>query len=324
MSTRESLAPTAAETAEARERIDGLVHRTPLLSSRALSERCGASVWLKLESLQKTGSFKARGVFNKVLSLSPEERARGVITASAGNNGQAVAYVARHVGVPGYVVMPEAANRSKVSAVEEYGAAAILHGEVWDDAFARSLEIADEKGLTYVHPFRDPGIMAGQSTAASEILEELPEVDTVLVPIGGGGLITGMAAELARADRRARVVGVEPEGSANMKASRDAGRAVELDECATLADGLATKKTDPEVFRALDPLVDDYVTVSDDEMLDAIAFLLERTKQLAEMSGAATTAALLSGRLELAPDERVVAVVSGGNLDVRGKMSIRP
>jgi threonine dehydratase len=306
------------------ERIRGLVHRTPLLSSRTLSERSGLDVWLKAENLQKTGSFKPRGVFNKVLQLSAEARAAGIITASAGNNGQAVAYVAAHQGIPGYVVMPEGANRSKVAAVREYGSEAILHGAVWDDAYAHSLAIAEERELTYVHPFKDRAIMAGQGTVALEILERLPDVEALLVPIGGGGLIGGIATAMKSRNPSVRIIGVEPVGAANMKASREAGRPVELAAVATRADGLATKKTDPEVFEILEGCVDELITVDDEAMLDAIRFLLERTKLMVEMSGAATTAALLSGVTKLSPGTRTVAVVSGGNYDVAGRMELSP
>ena len=315
-----SLTPNLDDVARAAERIRGLVHRTPLLSSRALSERSCLEVRLKAENLQKTGSFKPRGVFNKVLQLPAEAREVGIVTASAGNNGQAVAYVAAHQGIPGYVVMPEAANRSKVAAVREYGSEAILHGEIWDDAFAHSLTIADEKGLTYVHPFKDRMIMAGQATIALEILEQLPDVEAVLVPIGGGGLIGGIATAMKLKNPDVRIIGVEPEGAANFKTSHDAGKPVELDTVTTSADGLATKTTDPQVFEIVEASVDDYVTVSDDAMLHAVSFLLERTKLLAEISGAATTAALLSGAVALPPKTKTVAIISGGNFDVSGKL----
>lgn len=319
----DSLAPSLDEVESAAERLHGLVHRTPVVTSRALSERSGLEVWLKAENLQKTGSFKPRGVFNKVLQLPPRAREAGIITASAGNNGQAVAYVASHEDIPGYVVMPEGANRSKVAAVREYGGEAILHGAVWDDAFAHSIEIAEGRGLTYVHPFKDRDIMAGQGTIAIEILEALPSVDAVVVPIGGGGLMGGIATTMKRLNPKVRVIGVEPEGAANMRSSHDAGRPIELDGVSTSADGLATKKTDPDVFAVLESSVDDFVTVTDDAMLDAIRFLLERTKLLAEISGAATTAALLAGALELPPGSRTVVVVSGGNFDVSGKLELR-
>ena len=267
-----TLAPNLQDIDEARARIDGLVHRTPLLSSRALGARSGLEVFVKAENLQKTGSFKPRGVFNKVLSLAGDERAKGIITASAGNNGQAVAFVAAHQRIPGWVVMPEAANRSKVAAVREYGAEAVLHGALWDDAYARSVEIGREKGLSYVHPFKDRHIMAGQATVAVEIFEDLPDVEAVLVPIGGGGLIAGMASAFELIAPHVKVIGVEPEGAAIMARSREVGRPVELDVVETLADGLATKKTDPEMWEAIAPNVETFVTVSDQEMLSAIRF----------------------------------------------------
>jgi threonine dehydratase len=316
-----SLSPTLAEFEEARATLIGRVHRTPLLSSLALGRRADCTVWLKAENLQKTGSFKPRGAFNKVRHLPDLERNRGVITASAGNHGQALAYVASREGIPGFVVMPERANPSKVAAVREYGAHAILHGKVWDDAYARSLELAEEKGLSYVHPFKDRFIMSGQGTAALEILEDLPDVEVIIVPIGGGGLIAGMAAAVRHKQPGVRVVGVEPTGSANFAESRGQGAPVELDSVETIADGLSTRKTDPDVFALVERLVDELVTVTDDELLAAIRFLLERAKLLAEPAGAATTAALLSGKLKVA-DRRVVAVVSGGNFDVAGRLDL--
>ena len=319
---RRALAPTAEEIEAARRRVSGHVHRTPLLSSRSLGVRSGFPVWLKAENLQKTGSFKARGAFNKVLSLPKGERDRGVITASAGNNGQAVAYVASREGIPGYVVMPEGANPSKVAAVREYGAEAILHGEYWDDAYARSVEIAREKALTYVHPFKDRDIMAGQATIALEILEDLPDVGAVIVPIGGGGLAGGIGTALKQKRPAIRVIGVEPTGAANMALSRKLGRATDLDVVETIADGLATKKTDPEVFAVVNEVVDDFVTVTDDEIRAAILFLLERAKLLAETGGAAAAAALLSGKVRLDSGTKIVALVCGGNYDVSGQLEL--
>jgi len=307
---------------EARATISGLVHRTPLFSLRALGKRTGLQVWLKAENLQKTGSFKPRGAFNKVRHLSPAECGRGVITASAGNHGQALAYVAANEHIPGYVVMPEGANRSKVAAVKEYGAEAILYGKVWDDAYARSQELAKEKGLVYVHPFKDRYILAGQGSVAMEILEDIPDLDVVVVPIGGGGLIAGMAMAFRVANSKVRIVGVEPTGSANMFTSREKGMPVELSVVDTIADGLATKRTDPDVFGIINALVDDLVAVTDEEMLGAIRFLLERAKLMAEPAGAATTAALLSGRVLLKPGAKVVAVLSGGNFDVAGRLNL--
>ena len=277
---------------------------------------------MKAENLQKTGSFKIRGAFNKVLSLPKGERDRGVITTSAGNNGQAVAYVASHEGIPGYVVMPEGANPSKVAAVREYGAETIPHGEYWDDAYARSLEIARKNTLTYVHPFKDRHIMAGQATIALEILEDLPDVGAVIVPIGGGGLVGGIGTALKQKRPKVRIIGVEPAGAANMALSRELGLATDLDVVETIADGLATKRTDPEVFAIVNEVVDDFVTVTDDEIRAAILFLLERTKLLAETGGAAAAAALLSGKVSLDSGTKIVALVSGGNYDVSGQLKL--
>lgn len=287
-----------------------------------MSERSGLGVFLKAENLQKTGSFKVRGAFNKVLQLSPEERARGLVTASAGNHGQAVAYVASTLGVPGVVVMPEAANPGKVAAVTGYGARALLHGRLWDDAYARALELAEEEHLTFVHPFGDRQVMAGQATLGLEILEGLPDADAVLVPIGGGGLIGGVASAIKLHRPAIRVIGIEAEGSANMTASRKAGRPVELDSVSTIADGLATRRTHPEVFALIEEVVDDLVTVTDEEIRDAILFTLERAKLLTEPSGAAAVAAALSRRLPLDGGAKTVAILCGGNYDVRGKMRL--
>lgn len=316
------LAPSRDDIEEARTRLENFVHRTPLLSSRSIGERAGHRVWLKAENLQKTGSFKVRGAFARMLRLGPGERERGVVTASAGNHGQAVAYAAAKLGVPGFVVMPEGANRSKVAAVKEYGAEAILHGELWDDAYARALELVEEKGLTLVHPFRDRHIMAGQATIGLEILEDLPDVEAVLVPIGGGGLISGIGSAIELHRPEVRVIGVEPEGSANVSASRRLGRPVELDEVKTIADGLATKRTDPDVFDLIERVVDDLVIVGDEDIREAIRFTLERAKLLSEPAGAAAVAALLAGRTGLPEGTRVAALLSGGNYDVRGKMTL--
>jgi len=307
---------------EARATIDELVHRTPVFSSRSLEERSGFKVWLKAENLQKTGSFKPRGAFNKVRHLPRSEGRRGVITASAGNHGQALAYVAAHEEIPGYVVMPERANPVKVAAVKEYGAEVIQYGQIWDDAYARSQDLAIERGLVYVHPFKDHYILSGQGTVAMEIIEDVPGVEAVIVPIGGGGLISGMTMAIRTLRPNVRVIGVEPAGSANMFLSRRAGECTDLNEVNTVADGLATKNTDCEVFEIINSLVDDLVVVDDDEIIRGIRFLLERAKLLAEPAGAATVAALLSGKITLPGGTRTVAVISGGNFDVAGHLAL--
>jgi threonine dehydratase len=316
------LKPSKQDFEEARKAISKHIHHTPIFSSRSLSERTGLRAWLKAENFQKTGSFKPRGVFNKVLHLSESEKRRGIVTASAGNCGQAVAYVAAHQKIPGYVVMPAEANRSKVSAVKEYGAHAILHGKLWDDAYTHSLGLAEEKGLVYVHPFKDRLFMAGNGTMGYEILSDLPDVEAVLIPIGGGGVFAGVATALRELKPSIRIIGVEPTGSANMYTSRRRGKPTDLDEVVTIADGLATKNTDPEVFEIINQVADDLVTVSDEEMLEAIQFLLERAKIMAEPGGAATVAALLSNTVSLPQGTRTVAVVSGGNFDVAGRLKL--
>ncbi len=310
------------DLAEARETIRNLVHRTPIFSARSLSACTGLRVYLKAENLQKTGSFKPRGAFNKVRHLTRAEARRGIITASAGNMGQAVAYVAAHEGIPGVVVMPEKANSSKVAAVREYGAEAIQHGRLWDDAFAHSQELALDRGLVYVHPFKDRHVLAGQGTLALEVLEDVPDLAAIVIPIGGGGLMAGMAMAIRLKKPGVRIIGVEPSGSANMLTSRKHGRCTDLDTVATIADGLATRKTDPEVFDIINELVDDLVTVTDEELLQSIWFLLERAKLLAEPAGAASVAALMSGKINLPPTVTAVAVVSGGNFDVAGRLQL--
>lgn len=310
------LKPSLEELQDARQALAGRVHRTPLLSSRALSRRSGLDVWLKAENLQKTGSFKVRGAFNKALELCKAGNPRGVVTASAGNHGQAVAYVSAQLGIEGYVVMPEGANRTKVAAVRDYGARGILHGRLWDDAYAYSLELAEERGLEPIHPFKDRRVIAGQGTIGFEIVEDLPDVEVVLVPIGGGGLISGIATALREIHPRMHILGVEAEGSANMSLSRRRGLPTDLEQVDTIADGLATRTTTPEVFEIIDLLVDDLITVSDEDMVSAMSFLLERTKLVTEPSGAATVAALLTGRKKLSSGAKTVAVLSGGNLDV--------
>jgi threonine dehydratase len=307
---------------EASATIAGRVHRTPVFSSRSLSLRTGLSVYLKAENLQKTGSFKPRGAFNKVRHLPRAEARRGIITASAGNMGQAVAYVAAREEIPGVVVMPERANPGKVAAVREYGAEAIQYGELWDDAFAYSQRLAIERGLVYVHPFKDRYVLAGQGTLALEVLEDVPDLAAIVIPIGGGGLVAGMAMAIRLNRPAVRIFGVEPAGSANMCTSRRLGCSTDLGAVTTIADGLATRKTDPEVFEIINEMVDELVTVTDEEMLQAIRYLLERAKLLAEPAGAATVAALLAGKVTLPGRAPTVAVVSGGNFDVAGKLQL--
>jgi threonine dehydratase len=299
---------------EAQARISGSVHRTPIVSSRTLSERVGQAVFLKCENLQKTGSFKVRGALNRVLELDDEARSRGVVTVSAGNHAQAVAWAAARTGTSATVVMPANASPTKARASEGYGAEVILQGTIME-AFDLAREVARDRGATFLHAFDDPHIVAGQGTVGLEILEELPDPTTVVVPVGGGGLISGIALAAANLAPDARVFGVEPHGACAMRKSLDVGSAVHLESVDTVADGLGAPMAGELTFEVVRRHVEDVVLVSDDEIGEAMAFILERTKLLVEPAGAAAVAALLAGRVPLG-DGPVVAVLSGGNVDL--------
>lgn len=305
----------------ARQRIGQRVHVTPLLTSHTLSRRVGAEVRLKAENMQKTGSFKARGALNKIEQLSADEKARGIITVSAGNHAQGVAWAAAAAGVQATVVMAENATPSKVAATREYGATVILHGPSSVESFAEMDRLRAERGLTLVHPFDDPAVIAGQGTAALEVLDAWPEFgtgegDTAIVPVGGGGLIAGIATALKELRPGLRVVGVEPEGAASMAASIRDGHAVHLTHVETIADGLAAPFAGTLTYELVRRYVDEIVTLSDATILAGLYFLLERAKLLAEPAGAAATAALLSSAVRLPAGARAVVIVSGGNIDL--------
>lgn len=300
----------------ARKRIERRVHRTPLLHSTQLGTRTGTRLWIKAEAFQKTGSFKVRGVFNRIALMDEAARERGLITISAGNHAQAVAYAACVEGVRATVVMPTHASPAKVEASRAYGAAVVLHGDVFG-AFRRMEELREEHGYTLLHPFDDEGVIAGHGTAGLEILEDLPDVDVVLVPVGGGGLISGIATAIKLHRPLVRVIGVEPEGAATMTAALEAGSVVRLDRIVTVADGLAPPSAGEATLAHVKAFVDEVVTVTDPEILRAMSFLTTRTKLFVEPSGAAGLAALLSGRITTSPDQRVVVVASGGNIDLQ-------
>ncbi|MFQ5679278.1 MAG: threonine/serine dehydratase [Gemmatimonadota bacterium] len=300
---------------EARDRLRGQVHLTPLLPATLLGRQAEVRLWLKCENLQKTGSFKVRGVLNKLLGLGPEERARGVVTVSAGNHAQALAWGARAAGVPCTVVMPADASPTKAAASRAYGAEVVLHGDVFA-AFARARALAEERGLTFVHPFDDPAIVAGHASAGLEILEQLrPPPDAVVVPVGGGGLIAGIASAVKLRRPDLRVYGVEPEGAAAMYRSLEERRPVRLDEISTIADGLAPPMAGELPYDIVRRLVEEIVLVTDAEIARAMREILAWAKLLAEPAGAAGVAALLAGRLSLENGTRVVCVLSGGNVD---------
>lgn len=307
--------PTITDIWRAQDVIRSHVYHTPLLPSRTLSAMSGAVVHLKTENLQRSGAYKIRGATYKLSRLSPEERSRGVIAASAGNHAQGVAIAAATLGVPCTIVMPAAAPLAKVTATQGYGAKVVLYGDNYNDAYMRAREIQDETDATYIHAYDDPDIIAGQGTLGLELLTDLPDVEAVVVSVGGGGLISGIATAVKSLKPDVRIIGVEASGAASMRAALDAGHVVTLPTVTTIADGIATKSAGAYTFEAVRTLVDDVVTVDDEEIIRAVLLLLERCKLLVEGAGAAGVAALLSGRLELA-GKRTIAVLSGGNIDM--------
>jgi threonine dehydratase len=298
---------------EARTRLSGRVHRTPTTSAASIGDRVGARLFYKCENLQKTGSFKVRGALNLIQQLNPTERERGVVAISAGNHAQAVAWAARATGIRATVVMPAAASAAKVEASRGYGAEVILHGDVFQ-AFDKAHQLERERGLTFVHPFDDARVIAGAGTVGAELVEEIPDLDVVIVPVGGGGLISGIAVAVKAARPQARVYGVEPLGAAAMRGSLDRGEPIRLERVDTIADGLAAPMAGKLAFEIVRSLVDDVVTVTDDEIRTALRLILERAKLVVEPSGAAATAALLAGRIPEARGATVTAVLSGGNV----------
>lgn len=289
----------------AAELIRGRLHRTPLLSCRSLAP----NAFLKAELFQKTGSFKPRGMLNKVASLSPEEKSRGIVTWSAGNAAQGAAFAAAAEGIPCTVFMWASANPHKVAATRGYGAEVDLAAENPAEAHERLLAYVDESGRTFVHPFDDPVLQAGHGTLGLEVIEDLPEVATIVVPVGGGGLIAGVASAVD-----CRVVGVEPENARTLSAALETGEPVRI-QPSTIADGLNAPFTGAGTLAVCRERVDEVVLVSDDEIAEGMRFLYARAKLACEPAGAAGVAALLAGRVEVEPGRPVVAVVSGGNAD---------
>jgi len=310
----EAPAVSLAEIEAARERIAPYVHRTPLLPTATLGRMTGLSLRLKAENVQRTGSFKARGAVNAVLQLSPEQRERGIVTLSAGNHGQGLAYAAQIAGVRCVVFMPETAVPTKVAAIKSYGAEARFAPSM-ETVFAEMERYREAHGLHFVHPFADPAIIAGQGTVGLEIIEEWPDVEAVTVCVGGGGLLAGVALAVKGVRPDVRVVGVEPEGAAAVWRSLDAGRPVTLDRIDTVADGLAAPFAAALTQSIIERSVDDVLLVTDDEIVGALRLILERCKLLVEPAGAAAVAALLAGKGGLGGGTRTVATLSGGNID---------
>jgi threonine dehydratase len=299
----------------ARERARNIVKTTPLDPSATFSTLCGCEVFLKLENLQKTGSFKVRGALNKIQLLDAAGRARGVITASAGNHAQGVAYAARIAGVPATVVMPITSSFSKYSATVGYGANVLLAGNDYAEAYTRATQLAAESGATFVHAFDDADVIAGQGTVGLELLEQLPDVETVVVPVGGGGLLAGVTQALRGCGSRARIVAVQAAGASSLAPSLRAGARVELSAVETIADGLATRAIGSLPFALVRDAVACAVEVSDGEIAEAVVLLLERAKTVVEGAGAVGLAACLAGRLP-ADARKVAVILSGGNIDM--------
>ena len=308
--------PTYAAIQEAAQRIRDGVIETPCTRTRAFRDLAPGNHYLKLESLQRTGSFKDRGALNRMLRLTEAERARGVVTASAGNHAQAVAYHGGRLGISVTVVMPETAPLIKVTNTRGYGADVIQVGTSLDDAAAEVQRLAAEEELSIIHAFDDEDVIAGQGTMGLEILEQVPDVSVVVVPVGGGGMISGIACAIKEIKPDVRIIGVEADAAASAKASRDAGEVVKIAASDTLADGIATKRIGEITYPLIERYVDELVSVGEEEIAAAILLLIEREKTVAEGAGAVGLAALMTGSVTLSETDRAVLLLSGGNIDI--------
>ena len=297
----------------AREHLKSVLLPTHLIYSPLFSEESGNKIYIKPENLQKTGAFKIRGAYNKILKLTEEEKKRGVIASSAGNHAQGVAYAARELGIKAVIVMPKTTPLIKVQSTKKYGAEVVLYGDVYDDAYQKAKELEEKEGYVFVHPFNDPDVLEGQGTIALEILEELPNTDVIVVPIGGGGLIAGIACAAKQLKPDIKIVGVEPSGAASATEALKKNKLVTLPEANTIADGTAVKRIGELNFEYIKKYVDEVVTVDDYELTEVFLLLTEKHKLIAENSGVLPLAALkkLTDR-----GKNVVPVVSGGNIDV--------
>jgi len=307
---------TLKEVLEAQENLKGVARKTPLFYTDTFSEACGCKLYLKCENKQKTGSFKLRGAYNKVVNLTDDEKKCGVLASSAGNHAQGVAFAATTFGVKSTIVMPLTAPAAKVAATKGYGAEVIQAGQVYDESYAKALEVQKETGATFLHPFDDIHVMAGQGTIGLEILEDLFETDVVVVPVGGGGLISGISTAVKSLKPAVRIVGVQAEVIASSKASLEKGEVVTLPGAKSFADGIAVATPGTLCFKTMQKYVDEIVTVTEDELSCAIFSLIQRGKLLAEGAGAAPLAALLAGKITGVEGKNVVALVSGGNIDI--------
>ena len=298
---------------EACEAVGQVTLDTSLIYSDYFSERTGGKVYLKPENRQRTGAYKVRGAYYKISTLSDEERAKGLITASAGNHAQGVAYAAKRFGAKAVIVMPTTTPLIKVNRTKALGAEVVLHGDVYDEACARALELAAEHGYTFIHPFDDPDVATGQGTIAMEIIKDLPLVDIILVPVGGGGLAAGVSTLVKMLKPGTKVIGVEPEGAACLKASLEAGKVVTLPEVSTIADGTAVKTPGTQIFPYLQKNLDEVITVPDSDLVVSFLDMVENHKMIVENSGLLTVAALKQIKCR---GKKVVSILSGGNMDV--------
>lgn len=301
---------------KAYERVSGMVHRTPFSYAPILSQISGYEVYLKKENLQRTGAFKLRGAFNKIASLIEAGDKGGVVAASAGNHAQGVAFSANYFGIEATIVMPESTPLTKVLGVKEFGAKVILHGSNYDEAYAYAVTFGKENNYTFVHPFTDEEVMAGQGTVALEMLEEVNDLDAMVVCVGGGGLISGMSVAVKSLQPSIKVIGVSAAGAPAMKKSFDAKTAIDTLSVRTIADGIAVRDTSPITLEYILKNVDTFETVCEDEIASAILFLLEKQKVLVEGAGAVGVAALMHGKIDLPKGSKVGIVLSGGNIDV--------
>ena len=297
----------------AKKRVDEVIEETHLIHSDAFSSECGNDVYIKPENLQKTGAFKIRGAFNKIVKLDDTAKKKGLIASSAVNHAQGVAYAAKKLGVKATICMPAHTPLIKVDATKQHGADVVLYGEVYDEAYAKAVELQKSEGYTFVHPFDDEDVIEGQGTIAIEILEELPDADVILVPIGGGGLIAGIACAAKQINPNVKIYGVEPEGAASALAAIHEDQVVTLAEANTIADGTAVKTIGNKTFEYIKKYVDGIITVDDYELMDAFLLLVEKHKLVAEGSGILALAGL---KKLYEKNKKVVSLISGGNIDV--------
>ncbi len=311
-----------SEIIKAKKKINGIVNKTPFAFAPLLAERVGAKVYLKKENLQITGAYKIRGAYNKIASLSKDEKQRGVIAASAGNHAQGVAYSAALFKVPATIIMPEATPLLKVVGTKALGAKVILKGSNYDEAYEFATTYAQENSMTFIHPFKDRKIMAGQGTVALEMYDERDDLDMILVPIGGGGLISGVASAIKQLDPRIKIIGVTSKGAPAMYESFKEKKPLSTSDVRTIADGIAVRDANKENLEIILECVDDIVQVDDEEIANAVLFLLERQKIVVEGAGAVGVAALMHNKIgELKPSDKIGVILSGGNIDV-GMLSV--